>query len=188
MSPADNIGFSVCQLILELAEGEHLLLPIDFRSIQAHVAGTWYNLSQEQRIPRELVGVLWERRVLQAGDKLPTDVVHYLKHVVTRREWPSGMTFPAYCDSLRKVIRDESCGLMTSLYGDKGYHLSIVRRSGELQGPGGHEWLLIEYRLSTGNIATAFQLEEGLDYFDRPGRREKRWLRRPRQMSGLTLD
>jgi hypothetical protein len=125
------------------------------------------------------VGTQWGGRVLQPSDVLPTDVVHFLKHIVVRQEWPPGMAFAAYRESLREVIRDPTSGLLTSMYRDKGCHLSIVRRSRELQGPGGYEWLLVEYRESTGNIATAFQLEEGLSYFDRPGRREKRWLRRP---------
>ena len=160
--------------------GERLLTPEQLREIREHVAGAWYNLSREQLVHRELVGMQWRGRVLQTGDALPTDVAHYLKHVVARQEWPPGMTLAAYRESLREVIRDPASGLMTSMYRDKGCHLSIVRRSRELQGPGGYDWLLVEYRVSTGNIATAFQLEAGLDYFDRPGRREKRWLRRPR--------
>ena len=125
------------------------------------------------------MGLRWGGRILQAGDRLPTDAVHYLKHMVVRQEWPLGLSLAAYRESLRAVIRDDASGLLTSRFRDKGHHLSIVRRSGALRGPGGYEWLLVEYRVATGNIATAFQLEEGLDYLERPGRREKRWLRRP---------
>ena len=180
MTPADETSTKVDRIILEAARGKRLLALDDLWAIQEHVANAWYNLSREQRIPGVLAGTLWEGRVLQPGDMFPTDVVHYLKHVVARQEWPLGMTFDAYRESLRDVICDPASGLMTSKYRDKGCHLSIVRRSGALQGPGGYEWLLVEYRVSTGNIATAFQLEEGLGFLDRPGRRDKRWLRRPR--------
>ena len=186
MSLTDETDAKIARYILEASRGERLLAPDEIREIQEHVADAWYNLTREQRIPRDLVGTQWRGRVLQPGDACPTDVVHYLKHVVVRQEWPPGMAFAAYRESLRELIRDPDSGLLTSTYRDKGCHLSIVRRSRELQGPGGYEWLLVEYRVSTGNIATAFQLEEGLSYFDRPGRREKQWLRRPRLMSGLT--
>jgi len=180
LAPADETSANVNRIILEAVRGKQLLAADELWEIQEHVANAWYNLSREQRIPGELVGTPWRGRVLQPNDMLPTDVVHYLKHVVVRQEWPLGMTFGGYRESLRGVICDPASGLMTSIYRDKGCHLSIVRRSGELQGPGGYEWLLVEYRVSTGNIATAFQLEDGLGYLDRPGRREKRWLRRPR--------
>lgn len=176
----DGTSESVKQQLLQAAAGERLLSPGLLWEIQEHVATSWYNLTREQRISRELAGIQWGGRVLQRGDTLPTDVAHYLKHAVARQEWPPQLTFAAYRESLRDVIRDPESGLMTSIFRDKGCHLSIVRRSGELQGPGGHEWLLVEYRVSTGNIATAFQPEDGLDYLDRPGRRNKRWLRRPR--------
>jgi hypothetical protein len=176
------------QLILDAAKGKRTLTSERLREIQEHVARAWYNLSQEQRVSRELSGIQWKGRFLQLGDTLPTDVVHYLKHVVARREWPLGTGFDEYRESLRNVIRDPESGLLTSMFRDKGCHLSIVRRSGEWQGPGGYEWLFIEYRESSGNLATAFQLEEGLSYLDRPGRRDKLWLRRPRQTNELTLD
>ena len=179
MSPADRDRSRINHRILEAARGERLLTPDELWEIQEHVADAWYNLTREQRIPREIVGTQWTGRVLQPGDALPTDVAHYLKHAVVRKEWPPGMTFAAYRESLSEVIRDPDSGLLTSTYRDKGCHLSIVRRSRELQGPGGYEWLLVEYRVSSGNIATAFQLDAGLDYLDRPGRREKRWLRKP---------
>ncbi len=179
MSPADDTNTNVNRYILEAAVGERLLTSEQLWEIREHVAKAWYNLTRKQRISRELVGLQWRGRVLQPGDALLTDVANYLKHVVVRQEWPPSMSLTAYRESLRKAVRDPDSGLMTSTYRDKGCHLSIVRRSQELKGPGGHEWLLVEYRVSTGNIATAFQLEEGLSYLDRPGRREQRWLRRP---------
>ncbi len=180
MSSADSASARLDRHILEASRGERQLTPNSLGEIQKHVAHAWYNLTWKLRISRELVGTQWRGRVLQPGDELTTDVVHYLKHAVVRQEWPPGMAFAAYRESLRDVIRDPDSGLLTSTYRDKGCHLSIIRRSRELQGPGGYEWLLVEYRVSTGNIATAFQLEEGLEYLKRFGRSEQRWLRRPR--------
>ncbi len=179
LSPADEVSTSLTGIVLEAAMGQRLPTAAELRRIQEHVAEAWYSLSREQRISRELFGTQWGGRVLQTGDALPTDVVHYLKHAVAWQEWPPGVTFAPYRECLRDVILDPAGGLMTSRYRDKGYPLSIVRRSRELQGPGGHEWLLVEYRVSTGYIATAFQPEEGLGYLDRPGRRRKQWLRKP---------
>lgn len=174
-----RFGEQLYQEILKAARGRRLPRARELSEIQDHVADAWYNLTRDQRVSRELVGARWNERVLVRGDFLPADVAHYLKNVVVRQEWPPNYSFAAYRASLREVIRDPTSGLLTSRYRDKGWHLSIVRRSGALRGPGGYEWLLVEYRVSTGNIATAFQLEEGLDYLDRASRREKRWLRKP---------
>ena len=115
MTPADETSTKVDRIILEAARGKRLLALDDLWAIQEHVANAWYNLSREQRIPGVLAGTLWNGRVIQSGDMLPTDVVHYLKHVVVRQEWPLGMTFDGYRESLREVICDPASGLMTSV-------------------------------------------------------------------------
>ncbi len=58
-----------------------------------------------------------------------------------------------------------------------GWHVAIVGRSGRWQGPRGFDWMLVEYRVSSGHWATGFQLRDGLFFF--APRRIKRWLRLP---------
>lgn len=174
-----RIGEQLVQQIQEAARGQWLPSSVDLVKIQEQVADAWYNLARDQRVPHELVGMRWNGRALQSRDYLPTDIVYYLKRVVQRQEWQPHYSFATYRASLREVMRDPTSGLLTSQYRDKGLHLSIVRQSGKLQGPGGFAWLLVEYRVATGNIATAFQVDDGLKYLDRPGRSNKQWLRKP---------
>ena len=102
MSLTDETDAKIARYILEASRGERLLAQDELGEIQEHVADAWYNLAREQRIPRDVVGSQWRGRVLQPSDVLLTDVVHYLKHIVVRQEWPPGMAFAAYRESLRE--------------------------------------------------------------------------------------
>ena len=67
MSLADEFSANVNRHILEASRGERLLTPFELQGIQERVAHAWYNLTREQRIPRELAGMQWRGRVLPSG-------------------------------------------------------------------------------------------------------------------------
>ena len=127
----------------------------------------------------------WDGRELRRGEAIPAAQEHYLKHVRFFGEWPEppgvsdAARLPAWIDNLREVVRDPTGGLLLSRYQDKGWGLAVVRQSRELRGPGGFDWVVIQYRLETGHWVTAFQAARGLDYFDEPSWQDKRWLRPP---------
>ncbi len=73
-----------------------------------------------------------------------------------RREWPEGATLEDYINSIRQVVLDESTGVALTRY--KGtLQASFLRHSGDLRGPDGEEWILVEYRAGLGHIVTAYQ-------------------------------
>lgn len=166
-------------LILEAATDVRRLTRAELQQVVAHVAQAGFDPDARERAGGRLEGLSWQGRVLRGSDYLPPAEAHYLRHVVARQEWPPGTTLNAYLESLRQIVLDERSGVVVSQYRDKGWQLAVVRRSYELRGPEGYEWVTIEYRVTTGHWMTAFQPEEGLAYFQRAERKEQRWLRRP---------
>jgi hypothetical protein len=127
-----------------------------------------------------LRGVTWQGRVLSGRDTLPSAEAHYLRHVAVQQEWPAGLTLTEYIESIRDVIRDPASGAALSLLSGE-WHLTVVRRSGALRGPQGHEWLMVDYRVSMRSWMTAYQMRHGLSEIMRSAHRQGiRWLRHPR--------
>jgi hypothetical protein len=83
-----------------------------------------------------------------------------------------------YIDTLCEVARDLSSGLVTYRY-QGALQLGVMRASGAMRGPMGHDWVLIQYRLSLGHWVTAFQPELGLRIVDEPHWTDVQWLRQP---------
>ena len=167
-------------LILEAATGARRLTRAELQEVLEHVARAGFDPDARERAGSRLAGMFWRGRVLSGSDRLPPAEVHYLRHVVRAREWPPDTSLEAYLESIRHVILDPRSGILVSQFLDKGWQLACVRRSEDLQGPGGGEWVMVEYRLATGHWMTAFQPERGLAYFEDVRRRDQRWLRRPR--------
>lgn len=166
------------QLILEAATGLRDLRPDAIRKITEHVAQAGWDDRALETVRGRLAALIWQGRPLQGRDKLASPVTHYLWHVIKQREWPDGTTIDDYTASIRRLIRDPSSGLFTSTY-HGACQLSVVRASGELRGPGGSDWVLVEYRVATGHWVTAYQPDHSLfDEVRRPERENVRWLRR----------
>jgi hypothetical protein len=76
------------------------------------------------------------------------------------------------------VIRDPTSGVFLNRYqGVRG--LGILRRSRELRGPSGADWLLVQYRLEWGYWSTAYQPVLGPRQIDSAPWSDIQWLRRP---------
>jgi hypothetical protein len=144
------------QVILEAAKGLRKLTSDDLEQVVHHVASAGFD-------PGMYKG-------MTATDR------HYPKHVIREQKWPPGTTLEGYLESIRRVIRDPTSGLFTSRYLDAG-QLGIVRPAGELRGPRGRDYVLIEYRVEIGYWVTAHQLARGLEEILSPQRTELRWLR-----------
>jgi hypothetical protein len=82
-----------------------------------------------------------------------------------------------YAESIAAVIRDPASAAYMSRYGG-AWQLGVIRRSGALRGPGGYDWLLVEYRLETGHWVTAYQPRDRLRFLGAPERTDLLWLRR----------
>lgn len=169
----------VDQLIVNAATGARSLDSEQLLRVREHVSSAGFS-SSRYLVGGRLEGIIWNSQALRRTDELTAAEVHYLRHGVLREEWPRGTTLEGYLQSLRGVILDPTSGLLTSIWHDRVWHLSILRRSGPVRGPEGHEWLLVEYEVATGRWTTAFQLDDGPTFLTADRRRkEQRWLRQP---------
>lgn len=167
------------RLIVDAATGARDLSREEVRQIAEHVAEAGWDDRALETVRGRLAGLLWRGRPLHGTDRLAPAVTHYLWHVVRQREWPDSTTLDDYTASIRQIIVDPASGLFASTY-HHAWQLSLVLPSGDLRGPGGSDWVLVEYRLVTGHWITAYQPDHPLAAeLSRPERRNVRWLRRP---------
>ena len=166
------------RLILDAATGVRRLTESELRQVLEHIARAGFDPTANVRA-KGLSGIVWQGRVLSGSDRITAAERHYLQHVVQVQEWPSGTTLQEYLDSIRDVILDNRSGVLTCRYRGE-WQLTVLRRSDRLQGPAGHSWILVEYRVGLGHWVTAFQPRDGLRVLRQPERTDVRWLRRPR--------
>jgi hypothetical protein len=166
------------RLILEAATGARRLSQAELQRVLEHVAQAGFDPAPNV-LATGLSGVEWQGHILAGRDRITSAERHYLRHVVVRGEWPTWTRFDEYLASIRVVISDAQSGVLTSRY-QQQWQFSVVRRSQDLRGPGGHDWILVEYRVGIGYWVTAYQSREGLRVLRDPSREEMRWLRRPR--------
>lgn len=167
------------ELMLELAAGARRVASADLGHILDHIAQAGFDPTRLETARGDIAGLTWQGRVLRGSDRIPPLGRHYLRHVVKRQEWPAGTSVEDYVQSIQQVIRDPTSGVFTSRFGVE-WQIGIVRESGTLCGPGGADWVLVEYRVALGHWMTAHQFPGGLEYLELRPRREIRWLRRVR--------
>ncbi len=163
-------------LILEAAIGARQLTEEELRQVAEHVAQAGFPPTIGRATG--LAGLTWEGRILRGSDELTAAERHYLRHVINVNEWPEGTTLEEYVGSISQVVMDGHTGIFTSRYQGQ-WQIGFVRRSGDLLGPSGSEWVLVEYRLDIGHWVTAYQPVEGLGVIEGPGRENIGWQRRP---------
>jgi hypothetical protein len=167
------------RLILEAATAPRDLDAAELALVLQHVARAGFDPDALERVGGRLAGVPWQGRVLKGGDRLPPAEVHYLRHVVAQDEWPEGTTLAEYLQSMRAAILDRASGVFVSRFGGN-WQIAVICPSRDLRGPGGHEWVMVEYRVTTGLWVTGFQPAQGLAQATQDPQREAgRWLRRP---------
>jgi hypothetical protein len=166
--------------ILEAATGTRDLTAPELRQILGHIAMAGFAPAPFAPAGGRLAGITWQGRVLRGSDRLPSAEVHYLRHVIARREWPVGTTLDGYLDSIRSVITDPSSGVLTSQLHNQHWQVTVVRQAGAARGPEGYAWVMVEYRVAIKHWVTAFQPAQGLNAIVQdPERRHQRWLRQP---------
>jgi hypothetical protein len=124
------------RLILEAALGARRLARSELQRVLAHVAQAGFDPTPDR----------WGRT---SAEK------HFHKHVERRQEWPEGTTLETYVASARQVVLDPQSAVFTSRY-QGHWQLGVVRRSGELRGPRGHDWVVVEYRVASGTGSPCF--------------------------------
>jgi hypothetical protein len=142
------------------------------------VARTGFDPRATERARGRLAGVSWQGAMLSGREMLRPAEKHYLWHVVRNGEWPVGTTLVDYLTSVRQVIIDRTSGIFINRYQGE-LSLGFIRESRELRGPGGQEWILVQYRVSRGHWITAFQPNKGLAELGESGWSDIQWLQRP---------
>lgn len=171
LSPVD-------QLILDIAVGARAPTGRELVSIRRHIAAAGFDPHAHFPPNRRVIGLPWSGgAVVHAGARIPTVELHFLRHVVAQGEWPPGTTPTQYVRCLRDLADHSRAGILISMIPPFGWHVAIVGRTEAWRGPRGFDWMLVEYRVSSGYWATGFQLRDGLRFFI--PRRHKRWLRLP---------
>jgi hypothetical protein len=141
---------SIHDLLAAITRGEREVREDALRRILKHVANAGFDSNALERVRGRLAGISWQESVLTGADRLSPAVVHYLWHVIKRREWPTGTTLPEYLSGLREVVLDPSSGVVAFKY-QGAPQLGVFRESDELRGPMGQEWVLVQYRVSLGH-------------------------------------
>lgn len=166
----------VDQLILDLGHGARRATGRDLEEIRQHVSAAGFDPFATYPADRRVVGLRRANgQIIQRGDPIPTAELHYLRHVVNQQEWPTGTTQAQHEDSLSNLALRLRVGILVSEIPPFGWHLGIIGRSQGVQGPAGLDWVLVEYRVSTGYWSTGFQPIEGLRFA--VPRSRQRWLR-----------
>jgi hypothetical protein len=165
------------QLILEAATGARRLSRQELQEVLEHVAQAGFDPNARERARGELAGVTWRGQVLQGSSMLLPAERHYVKHVLVRQEWPEGTTLNDYLESIRAVILDPSSGVAVGRYLGTSWQLTVVRRSGQLRGLKGRDWILVDYRIETGHWVTAYQFALDPRQQVAQERSDVRWLR-----------
>jgi hypothetical protein len=166
-------------LIRRAAAGNYVLTENELNLVLTYVAAAGFDPDSREKVRGRLAGLAWQGRILVGRDTLTPLEVHFLWHVQRRREWPDGTRLDDYVRSVREVILDPSSGIFASRYWGE-WQLGVARRSEGLRGPGGTDWIMVEYRISLGHWVTAYQPSRSPDVaLPSPMRESIQWLRSP---------
>lgn len=169
----------IARILLNVGPTRRGLSEPELDAVAAQVALVGFPPVQNMEAGGTIAGMLWGGRVIKGTDRLAPADRHYLKHVLALEEWPAGTTLEAWLAGLRDVILDRRTGILLSRF-DGRLQLAFFRKANELRGPGGNEWLMVEYAVELGYVLTAFQPAAGLGHVEGdPRRSDVQWLRRP---------
>ena len=177
MEPDDRVQ-DVDALIRAVHDTGGSVTEAELTQILDHVARAGFDEQAREAARGPLRGQMWQGQPVIGSTRLPPAVRHWLLHALVNREWPVGTTLAGYIDSLRRITLDPDSGVFVNTYQSE-ISLGIMRESRELRGPGGHAWILVQYRVSTGHWTTGFQPEDGLEEITKPDWGQVRWMRRP---------
>jgi hypothetical protein len=170
----------VHNLILDKDFKPKNLSPEKLEYLSALVSVAGFPTDEPQHVPGRIVGMTnLSREIIQNGDLLPASEVHYLDHVLKKREFPDGTSLEEYLEFASQVINDPDSGILISQRGSR-WHLAFIRESREMMGDEGYAFVMVEYRVAIGHWMTFFQPEDGIAYLEDDLRRtNKKWLRHP---------
>ncbi|NPV85996.1 MAG: hypothetical protein HPY45_08320 [Anaerolineae bacterium] len=179
MGAAKNAGqYSADDLIRVAGLGLRELTHGELERVARHVANAGFSSTEMMRVRTSIRGQVWDGKKLEIGDTIPTDVGHYLKHVVVNQEWPDGTTLEDYKRSLEEVILDQDSDVFVSRYND-AWQIGFVRGSRDWRGSNGGDFIFVEYKVQYGYLVTGYQPEDVIIQLTKK-RESFRWIRNKR--------
>lgn len=127
-----NLQSDVDRLLLDVTQGMRQLVAAELTDLLNQVSRVGFHPTETERVRGRLSSLVWQGRTLKGSDRLPSASVHYLWHVVLRREWPDRTTQAEYIASIRRIITDPVSGVFTNKFQDAP-GLGIIRESGDLR-------------------------------------------------------
>lgn len=160
MSPGDE-SQTIITLIRDLGGTARAPAAHELDLLRGDLAGRVLMRRTAALADRDILGYVWQGRLIQAGDRLPLSVIKYLKHAVDRLEWPARTSFQEYLESLTEAVVDPHGGI--ALERDAGsWKVTCVARSGRWRGPFGGPYIVVAFLPEKNIWLTGFQPEQGL--------------------------
>lgn len=160
MGVARNAGeYSVGDLIRVAGLGLRELTPEELKRIVRHVAKAGFDPNGLEKCGGRLAGLVWNGKTLKGSDMLPPGEVHYLRHVVSRKEWPLSTTLADYYKSVQNIIEQEDSGIIIHKVGSE-WQVGFLNTSSEWRGPAGNDIIFVDYRLSIAHWVTGYQPDD----------------------------
>lgn len=166
MGVAKNAGnYSVDDLVRVAGLGLRELTPGEILVIREFVSKAGFS-SDLEKCGSRIAGLVWEGKIIHSTDKLPTGIVHYLRHAVYGNEWPAGTTAEEYYASLQSVIMDKESRIMIS-------DLHNFRQIGFFSSEG----IWVDYRIKYGKWVTGMYLDDINKILTDTRRKNIKWLK-----------
>lgn len=166
MGVAKNAGnYSADDLIRMAGLGLRELTAEELQRVVKYAAGTGFSNGLEKCGTR-VAGLIWDGKVIHSSDKLPTGIVHYLRHVVYKQEWPEGTSIEDYYISLKNTILDQGTKVVVSKYANY-WQLGFWGSDGT--------W--VDYRVQYGHWSTGFKPESLEKILNSEYRSSIKWLK-----------
>jgi len=174
MGTAKNAGnYSADDLIKVAGLGLRELSPQELSKVVQHVAQAGFDPQGSERCGGRLAGLVWNGKILKGSDMLPPGEVHYLRHVVTQKEWAESTTLAGYYQNLEQVIRDQSSRILISKFGGE-WQVGFL---GENKPGTQYTYTWIDYRVSRHHWITGLQIVDWEKFLRESKRTNLKWLR-----------
>ena len=175
----DHEPFDLRSWISNLLSTGRLPTSLDLHVIRQYAARSGFDPTATTRAGGRLSGLSWQGRILEGGDVLNVAEVHFLRHVVVGREWPTGTTMSEYVSSLTNAVRDDNGPVLLDVkLGVPRLTFFSQDRVSQLHGT--TSWTLVGFDVHYGYWTTGFRTPVSPEqYRQHLSSSLRRWLHPP---------
>ncbi|MED0680577.1 minor capsid protein [Aneurinibacillus thermoaerophilus] len=146
----------VDQLIMKVINEKRQLTAEEIVLIQSHMKTAKF-ASRLVRTKPTILKLAAEMNIQAQGKKLPSDIVHWLKHAVYEQQWPKNTTLDDYLSDLQAASSDQNAHIMTYIYKTEPFiaFLSLAKEAGL----NGEQFIYVVYSAKYGRITTGLKVD-----------------------------